>query len=96
MEEGWSCVPAIVIVTVDVEDLLALDTQDTAMRSVEVKTLVSLQSSPGKDTFRQTWSEGVSSGDLATWSCGVEGRTGAADENIVFGGNLIHDAGMQR
>jgi hypothetical protein len=54
MAEGKEDPPAIMIVAVDMQDLLALDTQDTTFMSVGLDRISAAETVPRKDTFGQS------------------------------------------
>jgi len=55
MAEGEEDSPAIMIVAVDVQDLFALDAQNTAFMSVGMEGISAAERVPRKDTFGQSY-----------------------------------------
>ena len=89
---GWSVIPAIVVIAVNVEDPLALDTQNSSKRvsGREIRSLSACKSfSPRQNALSQAWRL-VSKDELPTVGSGLPQmpRVGMARDRGVGGGSL--------
>lgn len=87
-------VPAVVIVAVNVEHFLALDTKDTAWR-LGIFTINSLEHKYPESTHSVNPVQHQHQPVLPRWwDGGVCYVTCSKDDNIVFGRDFFHDCGL--